>query len=1079
MSHGHDQPVPRAAPGGLPGLSRRDFLRISAAAGSLSALAVSTPWLGAGRGQVEAMPALGPADATGETKTISSICGMCMAQCGIQIDVVNGKPVRIRPNLAAPTSAYGICARGVSGAYSAWLNPDAMIRPSVRQPLLDWIENKIDWPTAKQRLATGRGSYDDFVEVPWSTALDIVAHKLKGLADQGQRNRLAFLFGAWGPTAQMRMGVPINRFADTFGASVVTFDNPYCTYPRWLGHALTWGHGHQGHTACVDYGETEAILIARRNVIGAGIVTESWRFMEAVKRGAKVVYLSPVYDETASYAEVWLPVKPGMDLPVLLGFIRYVLDREYFVADYLRRMTNGPILIKPDGLPLTKDEVNWEAYGVAAPEAFSYVAWDAAAGRPVPDSQAQGAALFGAFEVATAQGPLAVKTALTVLREQVTANLDALAASHGTTDYLEAVAKEADLDLDDLRRAAEIVGRHRAVSPIGWHDPRYSHSPQMWRALGILMGLLGRIEAPGGIFLLSHLIMPYSDIYTKALKYTKKELPLKTIRGRLFGEYVAANSAGLAVVPVAPPLPGPTERGAPPIKGLAEGWAEEYEQHHKALYLHDSVQFLGDRDLPEAARPEILFITGSNPVPQIGNARVVEEIFRAIDLVVVHDVQYSDSAAFADVLLPDVPYLERLDLPLPGPFSPFPNVSVRFPWFYDDYKARLAAGEKPGELDRAFRSRDGRTAFEILLGLARRLQAQGVKARDDTDWGQNMPLGLLVEDDIFPVANVERFINGVLRRIRVDDGAGGVKPINLDTIYQAGGYLMLEPTGRAVGIVDEPWSQALGREVKAQVQVFRAGTYTADDEQRLWRSVHHNSALAQGRVPLPTPSGKVELYSINLAHDAAKMFGSLQIDPSDIAGGRGAVDPLFSPVPLYGGMARPDYLWAGGDPTTDVGMNGLVAPNTSSRLLLVYRHGPYTHTHSATQNNLLLDTLTPDELLMAWIHPDTAAGLGLREGDWMDFRTAVPKAMAQLKASGISEEPRAQIRVHLTAMVRPGIVAIYHNWLVPRGRLRVKAERLANLRKGLSDDNYFGPMLLTRLGGGGAMGNTVVEVSRA
>jgi hypothetical protein len=63
-------------------------------------------------------------------------------------------------------------------------------------------------------------------------------------------------------------------------------------------------------------------------------------------------------------------------------------------------------------------------------------------------------------------------------------------------------------------------------------------------------------------------------------------------------------------------------------------------------------------------------------------------------------------------------------------------------------------------------------------------------------------------------------------------------------------------------------------------------------------------------------------------------------------------------------------------------------------------------------------------------------------------------------------------------MVRPDIIAIYHYWLVPRGRLRVKAEKLAGLRSGFSDDNYLGPLMASRLGTAGAMGNTVVEVSR-
>jgi hypothetical protein len=69
--------------------------------------------------------------------------------------------------------------------------------------------------------------------------------------------------------------------------------------------------------------------------------------------------------------------------------------------------------------------------------------------------------------------------------------------------------------------------------------------------------------------------------------------------------------------------------------------------------------------------------------------------------------------------------------------------------------------------------------------------------------------------------------------------------------------------------------------------------------------------------------------------------------------------------------------------------------------------------------------------------------------------------------------------VRVTKFVRPDIIAIYHYWLMPRGRLRVKAEKLGALRSGFSDDDYFGPLVASRLGTAGVMGNTVVEVSRA
>jgi len=1014
--------------------------------------------------------------------SVPSICGMCMAQCAIYIDVVNGKPVRIRPNTNAPTSAMGICPRGVSGMFNAWLNPDAVKKPMARRALVDWAQGKISWEEAKRQLSQNRGKYDDFVEVDWNTAIEIIARKLKELADNNERHAFTFIFGAWGPTASMRAGVPLSRFADTFGGGLITFDNPYCTYPRYLGHWLTWGHGHQAHVSCIDYGEAEAILVVRRNVIGSGVVTEAWRFMEAVKRGAKLVVLSPVFDETASYADVWLPVKPGTDLPVLLAFIKYILDNGYYVESYLVKYTNAPFLIRLDnGLPLLASEVDWAKYGASEPKAFAYVVWDAATNAPAPDNAAAKPALFGEYEVQLKDGTtVKAKTALTILKEWVDANLAALAKKHGVADYMEAAAKEADVPVEDLKKAAEIVARYRAVSPIGWHDARYSNTPQTWRAVGIIMALLGRIQQPGGLFLLTHLIMPYQGIYTKVLKYTRKDVPYKTIRGATFSEYVSANLSGIYVIPLAPPLPGPSNRGAPPVPSLAEAWAEEAEKKGY-LYPYDTVQALYESVVHgKPFKVKVVFITGSNPIPQIGNSRLVEQIFRELDLVVVHDIQFSDTSAFADVILPDLPYLERMDLALPGPFSPFPNISVRFPWYYEEYMAKIQQGARPGELDKQYRSRDGRTIFEVLLMIARRLQQLGVKARDGTDWSQNMPVGMITEDGIFPITNVKNFINATFRRVRIIDEQGNVRAPTVDDVYKMGGYMMLVPTGRIETVVDDRWSQALGREVKVKVHVFKAVKYDVSLEQWFWRTIHYNAPITAGTVPFPTPSGKVEIYSINLAYDVLRVFGkpATSIDPSDLEGTKSGVDPLYSPVPLYAGMARPDYMWATASPTPDTEVNGLVPPQPPKRLLLVYRHGPFTQTHSATENNMLLDSLTPDELLTAWIHPSTAAALGVKDGDWIEVRPAAPKVIEQLRAMGVQNVPTARFRVRVTNMVRPDIIAIYHYWLVPKGRLRVKAAKLAGIRAGDSDDNYFGALMAGKLGTPGAMGNTVVEVAR-
>jgi len=169
-------------------ITRREALKLGATIGVLGA--VSGVLLKAAAESYETK-----AEAVSIT-SVPSICGMCMAQCAIWIDVVNGKPVRIRPNTNAPTSAIGICARGVSGTFSTWLNPDAIKKPMARKALVDWAQGKISWEEARRQLSQSRGKYDDMVEIDWNTAIEIVAKKLKELADNNERHAFTFLFGA-------------------------------------------------------------------------------------------------------------------------------------------------------------------------------------------------------------------------------------------------------------------------------------------------------------------------------------------------------------------------------------------------------------------------------------------------------------------------------------------------------------------------------------------------------------------------------------------------------------------------------------------------------------------------------------------------------------------------------------------------------------------------------------------------------------------------------------------------------------------------------------------------------------------
>jgi anaerobic selenocysteine-containing dehydrogenase len=702
--------------------------------------------------------------------------------------------------------------------------------------------------------------------------------------------------------------------------------------------------------------------LIRRNNPGAGVVTTAWRLGVTLAEGTKLIVLDPAFSEAASKAYIWLPVKPGTDLAVVLAAIRFALDNPvYLDVEYLKRYTNAPHLIvvtrdhKLSGLPIPVAEVDWEAYGLPGDYGgrMAFVVFDPSANKPMPDDIAKDVNLWGSYRVKLKDGSeVEAKTVLELLREWVVASLDALARKHGVTGYIEAVAREADVPVEDLRRAIKVIVEDRAVFEIGWHDPRYSNSPQLWRAVDILMALYGRIQRPGGLYMASHLYGAQAGLYTR-VKLTRTGDPFYSIRGDTIASYNAKYGARLGIIPLVPPLPGPTERGAPPIpRGLTAEWASMMAREgYPILFPTHQVQALYDSVVNgKPYKVKVVMMFATNPLVQNPNVEVWKKVFKNLELVVIHDIMFNDTALYADIVTPDMTYVERLDLPLPGIYSPFPVVSVRFPWYWKSYK--------DGKLKREIRLFNTRTGFELLLMIAKKLDELGVKARDGTKFSDNMPVAMIDEEGKFPLPNLERFINMIFRRVMIRDAKGEVRRLTLDDVYEFGGYVILRFTGATVEIVDEPWSKALGREVKVRVPVWEPLRYSVGEEKMFWSLFHHQSPLGL-TIPFPTPTGRIELYSVELAREVKDVLkkNPVAIDPSDLEGSRSDVDPLFSPIPLYAGRALPDYIWASKIPATaSCAIDGLKEPDPGKgELLIVYRHGPFTHTHMATQNNVLLN----------------------------------------------------------------------------------------------------------------------------
>ena len=142
---------------------------------------------------------------------------------------------------------------------------------------------------------------------------------------------------------------------------------------------VTYGH-HLSSFPLYDYENCKYVINFGRNNLEALLVGETYRLINFLEKGGKLVHIDPRFNTTAAKAYKWLPIKPGTDTALALGLIRVIIDEELYDKEFVEKATTGFDKLKDY---IKNYSVEWAAKETEIPaEEIRTIARELAANKP-------------------------------------------------------------------------------------------------------------------------------------------------------------------------------------------------------------------------------------------------------------------------------------------------------------------------------------------------------------------------------------------------------------------------------------------------------------------------------------------------------------------------------------------------------------------------------------------------------------------------------------------------------------------------------------------------------------------------
>ncbi|MGY9054156.1 MAG: molybdopterin oxidoreductase family protein [Alphaproteobacteria bacterium] len=561
-----------------------------------------------------------------EVKTTT--CYMCACRCGIKVHLKDGGIRYIEGNKKHPVNKGVLCAKGSAGIMQHF-SPARLTKPL--------------------RRVGPRGS-GEFEEISWDEAMGTATQWLSNIRNTDPK-KLAFFTGR--DQSQSLTGF----WAQQFGTPNFAAHGGFCSVNMAAGGIYTVG-GSFWEFGEPDWEHTKYFMMFGvaedhdSNPIKTGLG-------KLKTRGAKVVAVNPVRTGYAAIADEWIGIRPGTDGLFVLAIVHELLKADKVDLEYLARYTNSSWLVRvapgeADNGLFVRDEdgdpLAWDRTAAATVKAQSAGTQPTMVGEvTLPDGRkaVPSFQLMAERYLADEYAPDAVADRCGIPADQIRS----IAADLAHVAFEETVTLDVPWTDWTGRQHDTMVGR-----PVAIHAMRgisaHTNGFHTCRALHLLQMVLGAVDTPGS--------------FRYKPPFPRPAPPGPKPAGK--PEHLGPNK----------PMPGPPlgftagpedllldENGGPMRIDHAYSWKAPLSAHgmmhmviHNAWegnpYKVDTLfMYMANMGWNSSMNTDGTIAMLTDTDPETGEYKIPRIIYS--------DAFWSETVAYADLILPDTTYLERWD----------------------------------------------------------------------------------------------------------------------------------------------------------------------------------------------------------------------------------------------------------------------------------------------------------------------------------------------------------------------------------------------------------------------------------